>query len=128
MALSIVPAYAAILALIYVFLSLRVVRGRARGKIALGAGGDAALERAIRVHGNFAEYVPLSLLLIAFVELSGNSHWLVHLLCLGLVVGRAAHAYGVSQVNENLRFRMVGMVTTFAVLVTASLVLLVGAL
>ena len=57
--LGIVPFYASLLAALYFFLSLRVIRMRRRERIALGDGENARLERAIRVHANFAEYVPL---------------------------------------------------------------------
>jgi uncharacterized membrane protein YecN with MAPEG domain len=72
--------------------------------------------RTMRVHSNFAEYVPLSLLLIYLTEISGAPVLLVHALGIGLLVGRVAHAYGVSQVDENFRFRVFGMVMTFSTL------------
>jgi uncharacterized membrane protein YecN with MAPEG domain len=128
MAPTIVPAYAAALALIYIFLALRVIRSRQTARVAIGTGGNAALARAIRVHGNFAEYVPLVLLLLAFLEMQGWPPWWVHALCLSLVAARLVHAYGVSQEKENFQFRTVGMATTFFVLATSSLALLGGAL
>jgi hypothetical protein len=78
------------------------------------------LQRAIRVHGNFAEYVPLALVLLLLAELGGGSPWLLHAIGLSLTTGRVAHAYGVSQANENYRFRVLGMALTFtAILVGA---------
>jgi uncharacterized protein len=121
---TIVPGYAAALGLIYIVLALRVIRTRRTVRIAIGAGEDAALARAIRVHGNFAEYVPLALLLLAFLEMQGAARAWLHLLCASLIVGRLVHAYGVSQQKENFRFRVIGMVTTFFVLSAASLTLL----
>ena len=82
--------------------------------------------RAMRVHSNFAEYVPLSLLLLYLVEVQGGWPLLVHALGLCLVTGRLAHAYGVSRTNENFNFRIAAMAMTFTVLVTTSLFLLVG--
>jgi len=49
---------------------------------------------------------------------------LVHGLGLVLLLARLSHAYGVSQARENFRFRVFGMVGTFAVLVVSALVLL----
>jgi uncharacterized membrane protein YecN with MAPEG domain len=80
------------------------------------------------VHGNFAEYVPLTLLLLTFMEMQGRPSWWIHLLCLALIAGRLVHAYGVSQEQENILFRTVGMVTTFAVLASSSVSLLINAL
>ena len=128
MAPLIVPIYAGVLALIYIGLALRVIRARQGARVAIGTGGNSGLARAIRVHGNFAEYVPLALLLLAFMEMQGSATWWINLLCLALVTGRLVHAYGVSQEKENFQFRTVGMVTTFFVLAASSLSLLAGAL
>lgn len=125
-AVSLAP-YAALLALIYVYLAIRAIGARRRAKLALGTGGDAALQRAVRVHGNFAEYAPFGLLLILLVGLAGWGAWAVHLLGALLLAGRAVHAYGVSQEQENFRYRIVGMMTTFGVLVGSALLLLVAA-
>ena len=122
----IVPVYAAVLAFIYIVLAIRVIRLRQSAKVAIGTGGNAGLERSMRVHANFAEYVPFALLLTAFVEMQGAPAWRVHLLCLALVAGRLIHAFGVSQERENIRLRVVGMVITFAVLVGMALSLLVA--
>ena len=124
MPLSIVPVYGALLALAYVALTLRVIRFRFKARVSLGTGGDRGLERRIRVHGNFAEYVPLSLLLIAFVETQGQPAWVIHLLCLLLIGGRVAHAYALSVGNQ--RLRAAGMAMTFTVLVAAASALLRG--
>jgi len=118
--MHITPLYASVLAILFVALSVRTLRMRHRLKIAVGDAGNQALLRAIRVHSNFAEYVPLSLLLISFVELSGASALPVHFLGLCLLVGRAVHAYGVSQLNENYAFRVAGMAMTFTTLMGAS--------
>src|SRR6202161_2062027 len=122
----IVPAYAALLAFLFVYLSVRVMRARQEAGVAIGTGGHPALERRIRVHANFAEYVPLALILLILMELSGHAAWYLHLLCLALLMGRAAHAWGVSQQPDDMRARGAGVVLTIAVLVTAALTLLVG--
>ena len=100
---TIVPVYAAVLAFIYIVLSARVIQARRSAKVAIGTRGDVQLERKMRVHANFAEYVPLALLLATFVEMQGRPAWFIHLLCLALVAGRVIHAYGVSQMHENFR-------------------------
>jgi len=105
--------YAAVLALLFVTLSIRTIRARRRLEIAIGDAGDVTMLRMMRVHSNFAEYVPFSLLLIYFVESTDASQWLVHGLGLALLIGRFSHAYGVSQLNEKFAFRVTGMVLTF---------------
>ena len=126
---TIVPVYAAVLAFIYIVLSTRVIQARRRSaKVAIGTKGDVQLERKMRVHANFAEYVPFALLLATFVEMQGRPAWFIHLLCLALVAGRIIHAYGVSQEHENFRLRMAGMATTLTVLAVMAVWLLMGAI
>jgi len=125
--LRIVPFYAGLLALFYCFLAVRVIRMRRTEHIAIGDGGNARLRRAIRVHSNFAEYVPLALLLFAFLELQRTAPLLVHGLCLALVLGRIAHACGVSREKENYHWREIGMFLTFGPIIVAA-TRLVGAL
>jgi hypothetical protein len=125
---TIVPAYAAILVLIFVFLSVRVIQMRTSAKIGIGTGNNPAMERRIRVHGNFAEYVPLALLLIAFMEMQSQSRYLIHALCLILIAARLVHAVGVTPVEENFPMRAASVVTTFGVMVVASVLLLIKGL
>ena len=127
--MKITPMYGAVLAILFVALSVRTVRLRRRNRIAVGDGGNVELMRAMRVHANFAEYVPMTLLLIYMLESMTGISVLVHGLSVCLVAGRIAHAYGVSQVSENYRYRVFGMAMTFAALVGAALgILLTGAL
>jgi uncharacterized membrane protein YecN with MAPEG domain len=124
MAVHVLPLYAALFALFFVALSVRTLRLRRRLKIAIGDSGDERMLRAIRVHSNFAEYVPFGLFLIFLVELQGAPLWLVHGLCLCLLAGRLSHAFGVSRTNENYRFRVFGMALTFTALLTSAAALL----
>ena len=110
------PFYAAILALLFLVLSVRTLRLRRSLQIPIGDAGSPQMLRAMRVHANFAEYVPFTLLLIFMLELQDAPSLLVHGLCICLLVGRVSHAYGVSQEAENFRFRVFGMAMTFAAL------------
>ncbi len=117
---TILPIYAAIFAIFFIVLSIRTIRQRRNLKIGLGDAGNKDMQRAMRVHANFAEYVPLSLLMIYLVEQSGVYAWFVHALCMGLLIGRMSHAYGVSQQRENFAFRVTGMTLTFTVLIASA--------
>lgn len=121
---TIVPSYAALLALLFVYLSVRTIGMRRRLQIAIGDKDHPEMQRAMRVHANFAEYVPLSLVMLALMELGGAAAWLVHALCLCLLVGRLLHAYGVSQTQERFQFRVSGMALTFTCLGGSALSLL----
>jgi uncharacterized membrane protein YecN with MAPEG domain len=109
---KIVILYAGLLACLYLVLTFRTIFLRGSRHVSLGDGGDAALQRAIRAHANFAEYVPLGLVLILLVEGLGASALVVHSLGCALLVGRILHAFGVSQIREPMVFRMIGMVLT----------------
>lgn len=122
--MPVTPLYAALLALVFVALSIRTIRLRRRYRVGVGDGNHAELQRAMRVHANFAEYVPLALLLIYFAETGGAPLPLIHILAITLSCSRLLHAYGVSQVRENYRYRTVGMALTFTVIISASLLLL----
>ncbi len=60
--------YAALLAIFYVVLAFAVVRQRMKLRVGLGDGQQPSLIKAIRIHGNFAEYVPFALLLLLLLE------------------------------------------------------------
>jgi uncharacterized membrane protein YecN with MAPEG domain len=121
MTLKITTLYASILGLLFVYLSVRTIRNRRRSGNAVGIGSDILLERAVRAHGNFSEYVPLCLLLLGALEWGEAPRILVHLCGVGLIVGRISHAYGISQENEVFKWRVTGMAFTLSILIILSL-------
>ena len=114
--LPITSFFAGLFTLYFVRLAFRVIRLRRANKVALGAGGFSDLEGAIRAHGNFAEYVPLGLILLGLFE-SHSVHpgWVVVLGGL-LALGRVLHARALGDANLKLRVR--GMMLPFGTLVT----------
>ena len=54
------------------------------------------------------------------MELYGSAKWLIHLLCIALILGRSLHAYCVSRTDEDIRQRRAAMILTFGVLFTAA--------
>ena len=109
------PLYAGLLALWFLVLSWRVIQRRGKGTY-LGDGGDQALLRVIRGHANFAEYVPLALLMMGFLEVSRYSIYVLHALGIVLLVARLLHGYALS-FTEHFSFgRFWGSVLTFIVL------------
>ena len=107
---------ASILALMFIKLSLNVIGFRRKNKVSIGAGGVDELERAMRAHGNFAEYVPLGLFLMGALELNGAPSVLVALLGSLLVIGRYFHAKGINEPPPEFTNRVRGMKLTFAAL------------
>ncbi len=121
--LPVTGLYAALLAGAFLVLSLRAIGARRRYRAALGT-PHRIVERAVRTHGNFAEYVPLSLVLLAALELNGLPGWALHALGLTLLAGRGLHAWGISWEPEAMQFRVLGMGLTFTVLGVAAAALL----
>lgn len=119
--LLIVPRYAALLGLLYAYLTMRVIRYREKNRILLGTQGDPEMERRVRAHGNFAEFAPFIVVLLALLELKGWPPVLLHTLGSALLVGRTLHSMAIAQ--NNLRLRVLGMVLTMACLLTSSLLL-----
>ena len=122
---SVTAFYAALLTLLFVVLSRNVIVYRRRQRIAIGAEGDPGILRRVRAQGNFAEYVPLALILIAFAEIRGLPPLLIHALGLALLAGRIVHAFGLTRTPEDFRFRVTGMVLTFITLTLAAIANLV---
>ena len=77
------------------------------------------------MQGNFAEYVPLALILFTFIELQGWARWVVHAFCLVFLAARLVHAYGVAQEPENVGIRASAMVVTLTTFIVAAVLLLV---
>ena len=122
----IVLLYASLLGLILIYLSYRVVIYRMKFKVSIGDGGNAKLARAIRVQGNFVEYVPIALLLILFVELAGFSPWVVHVLGVTLLGGRVWHAQGLSTVSGPSQGRFVGTFSSWLTIGAAAVLCLLA--
>ncbi|NDA48365.1 MAG: hypothetical protein EBY21_14055, partial [Alphaproteobacteria bacterium] len=76
--------YIALLTLLSLVLALGVVRQRYRTRVLLGSGGDEQLERAIRMHGNFVEYVPFGMVLLIVLSILGSGVGTIHALGLSL--------------------------------------------
>ena len=122
--MAITAFYAALLGLFFVFLSFRVIGWRRLKSVELGHGEDSQLLRRMRVHANFAEYVPFTLLLMAIAESMTAPRPLVHVAGLILIAGRLMHAYGLSQTPHILRLRVGGMILTFTALALSAIICL----
>jgi uncharacterized protein len=119
LSVAVVTFYAGLNALIALVLAILVVRQRGKTKTNLGTGGHPAMERAIRAHGNFIEYVPLILLLMLLLELGGLAPLWIHLMGIALTLGRVLHAWGLSTSPGESFGRAVGIGLTWLVLLVA---------
>jgi uncharacterized membrane protein YecN with MAPEG domain len=121
--LPVTALYAGLLGLYFIWLATRVIKARRLYRVALGT-DHRVVQRAARAHGNFAEYVPFALLLLALCEVNGLPDWALHALGVALVVGRVVHATGIAREPEDFKWRVFGMSLTFAVMGCAAAALL----
>jgi len=114
--------YAGVLALLLVVLALRVVRLRWKFRVGLGDGGEKAMIRAIRIHGNATEHVPIALLLLLVAELNQTGPTLLHACGAVLVVARVLHALGLGKSAGASWQRAAGTIGTVGVIVVLAAV------
>lgn len=100
--------------------AVRVLNKRRAKRVGFGAGDDDDLQRRIRVHANFAEYVPFAVLLLTVAELIGCAGLVLHGLCTTLLVGRLVHAVGLSRPSTDPFGRVVGMSGTLTAILGAA--------
>ncbi|HXH30086.1 MAG TPA: MAPEG family protein [Bacteriovoracaceae bacterium] len=110
--------YAGVLGIFYFILSVDVIRYRWKEKKGLGHGTDpeSGLYKRIRIHGNFMEYIPFILLLMALDELTGRSSAYLHFVGAALFLGRVGHSLGLKKTQGPSVGRTIGMGTTFCTL------------
>jgi len=114
--------YAGVLALLLVVLALRVVRLRWKFRVGLGDGGEKAMIRAIRIHGNATEHVPVALLLLLVAELNHAGPTFLHACGAVLVAARVLHALGLGKSAGASWQRAAGTIGTVGVIVVLAAV------
>ena len=101
MILPITLTIAGAAALLHIWLSLRVSRLRRPLKIGVSDGGNDMLARRMRAHGNYAENMPIFLILLGLLELAtGGSLWLWGA-AITFILARIAHAFGMDRPGAN---------------------------
>ncbi len=119
--------YTGLLILMAIVLQVRVIRHRRSKKIGIGDGQDRDLTRAIRVHGNYVENVPFVLAGLVMLALIGAPASVIHGVGLLMLLGRIAHAIGLSQSAGSSLGRVGGMIMTFIALIITAVTLIVRA-
>ncbi|MBD2536168.1 MAPEG family protein [Nostoc flagelliforme FACHB-838] len=85
---------------------------------------DGALQRTIRAHGNFTEYVPQSLIFLIVLELMQAFNGLLWMLGTLLMLARISHAWGLIHTYGPSPGRAIGFFGTWLVYLVGSLVCL----
>ena len=118
MSIPLTSTFAALFTLSYLLLSFRIgyLRGSPVMKLIFKMDKEVPptkLERNVRAHGNFSEYVPVFLILLLLLELPGTASF-DYLLIISLIfsIGRLAHAICFALYDFNPFLRIFGMLCT----------------
>ncbi|MGE4063573.1 MAG: MAPEG family protein [Rhodospirillaceae bacterium] len=111
-ALPVTLVTASILALMCLLLAARVSGARLKHRISLGDRGNEELLVRMRIHGNFVEFVPFVLILMALLELTGADRSILIAAGAILVLSRISHMIGMPRPAPNL-FRAGGATGTY---------------
>ena len=120
LALHAAGLWSGLLILLMIVLSGLTVTRRRRHLVAFGDGGNAELNAAARAFGNASEYIPVGLVALVLLALTGAPEMMIHGVGATLLLGRIVHAVGLLFQKGPSLGRVVGMVLTY-------LALLVGA-
>ena len=115
MILPISLSIAAALALVNIWLAMRVVQLRLGTRTLIGTGGNAVLETRMRAQANLIEYAPFFLVLLALVELAGAPATRLWIVGVAFVLARIAHVFGMDRAAPN-PLRAGGAVATWVLL------------
>lgn len=112
--------YAGLLGILFLYLSILVIKGRNNKKISLGDGGDHHFQQVIRAQGNFSEYTPIILVLLLVAEINQSNPIFLHIAGTALLAGRFTHAFGLRRHAGLSWQRIWGMILTFGSLLGLS--------
>ncbi|MFA0086817.1 MAPEG family protein [Vibrio sp. E150_011] len=107
--------YASLLAILMIWLSIQVIKQRRSNQVAYADGGVEGLQIARSAHGNAVDYIPITIILMAFVEYNGAPLLWVHAMGIAFLLGRILHAKGI--LTQWFKGRVLGMQLTLLVMV-----------
>jgi uncharacterized membrane protein YecN with MAPEG domain len=110
MILPITLTIAGAAAILHIWLASRVVRIRRALKVGLGDGGNEAVLRRMRAHANYAENMPIFLILLGLIELAGGDRRILWAAGIAFILARIAHGFGMDKSPS--RLRLYGMMTS----------------
>jgi uncharacterized membrane protein YecN with MAPEG domain len=112
MAFPVTALYASILAIAAIVLSIIVSTKRGKYGVAIMDGGHPELALWIRKQGNFCEYVPFAVLMMALAEARGMPVTWLHVIGILLLFSRLIHVIGLKVDKPTDPLRVAGAVGT----------------
>lgn len=108
MILPVTTLYALPLMVLFLALWLHVSSFRAKLAISIGDGGRVEMLERMRRHGNFVEWVPMALIVMALAEANGVPGIWLHAAGVLLVLGRLLHPFGLHAAHPTHPLRIAG--------------------
>ncbi|MFA9382313.1 MAG: MAPEG family protein [Vibrio cyclitrophicus] len=108
--------YAALLTVVMIWLAIEVIKQRRANLVAYADGGVESLQIARSAQSNAMDYIPITIILMGFLEMNGANVWFIHVLGVVFLLGRVIHAKGI--LAENFKGRKVGMVLTLICMIS----------
>src|SRR5690554_454221 len=125
MLMPVTAVYAAVTALLLLFLSFQVSKYRLRYRQGLGTNEDVGFQVAVRAHGNLVEYAPVALILMGIGELNGVNAQCIYWVDLAFVGGRILHAFGMFNGHGERHWaRVLGILLTWVSMVVMAVLLI----
>ncbi len=125
MLMPVTAVYAAVTALLLLFLSLQVSKYRLKYRQGLGSNEDVRFQVAVRAQANLVEYAPVALILMGIGELNGVHPQWIYWIGLAFVGGRILHAFGMIRgVGERHHARVLGIVLTWTSIAVMAVLLI----
>lgn len=120
--LPVTALYASLLGLLIIVLAFRVIRLRRSENVGFGDSDIKPLRKAIRVHVNALENIPIALILLYFTELALGMPWVIHLMGSALLLGRLIHAHGLGSSLGYSKGRFYGTLITWLIIITSAII------
>ncbi len=106
-------------ALLHIWLSVRVSQVRRSQQILHGDGGSPALLKRMRAHANYAENLPIFLVLLVLLELAGVWSLPLWIATITFFLARILHAFGMDK-DKLSPLRVIGIAGGWLVLLGLS--------
>lgn len=126
-ALPVTTMTVGILGVLAVLLSINVIRHRGRSQISLDPTPDPGLHVAVRIFGNFTEYVPIALIVLAVAEINKTGTTILWVISGLIVVGRLIHIFGLKVDKPLTIARVVGILFSWVSIGLGSVMCLIAA-
>lgn len=96
--------FAAVLTLLFVVMTFRVIKGRRKNKISLGYGPNNEIIELVSAHSNFSNYTFLFLILMHLAESSGFISIYIFLI-IGIIFMYARVIHFEAMISEKMNFK-----------------------